>query len=875
MKKSLIFLLISAGAISVSAANLLKNGGFEDGITGWLKAERLVKTEFSFDTVNKKEKNQSLRFSVVSKVREKDSKQAFMISSERVPVIPGMELNYSYYFACKDVVQGQKSWSIARVTINFYSVDGKRVSWGDILSVKGTQEWKRYSGKKIIPRNAAFADIRFGFSDSTGTVWIDDVQLFCEGKAQASAQQLLLNIPSTPVLIPTPKKMISAGNGIKEFQGNPVQGDLKNKVIAKKWKKYFPKMKFSSLGDQGYFLAIDSDGVFIGANTPAGFRYAAQSLKMLKHGGGYLQYAIADWPSIPRRGVVCGLQWSRWDNYSEMMRRAEKYKMNFIWHTGSFMDHKFSRQWRVPLTEADFASLKKRNDMASRYGLELYLTASPRGIPPVEYSSAKEIKMIADKLTAVYHKTGIRNLGIAFDDLCNIDQAKLIHDSDKAKFPGGIGEAHCYFVTEIYKKVKKNCPEVNFLVLPMFYQSYASASPDEIKYTKQFAKLPEEIREWCNCLYTEEDIKENKKLTGRKPFIWDNGYTQGRIPLFPYAVKRPQSTPDMISGYMFLLAWPKLEDALQITWNICADYMWASDSYVPETSRKRAVAYAVRDPKIREIVEEYAKLSKKVLDMDFARNTKAARLADFRNTIAALKKSLTNMNVLPKQLQDVLKSEITGYLKSLEFQTSALETQNYPNYISAKEPEKPQALKFNPFRCDKTENTTVALWHDKTNLYVKYTCFEPQMKTLKAKYTNQDSNVFLDDSVEMFILPESVAEADQVYYHIALNSRGCIADTKHIRRKFNHINDLYQEWSAAANVTSWKTNHSWNVLVTVPLKNVGLTGKNGERFFLNLTRTRHAGGKKEYSTFAFIPSDRNFHMLSAYPMFEFSGTEKK
>ena len=149
------------------------------------------------------------------------------------------------------------------------------------------------------------------------------------------------------------------------------------------------------------------------------------------------------------------------------------------------------------------------------------------------------------------------------------------------------------------------------------------------------------------------------------------------------------------------------------------------------------------------------------------------------------------------------------------------------------------------------------------------------MKTLKAKYTNQDSNVFLDDSVEMFILPESVAEADQVYYHIALNSRGCIADTKHIRRKFNHINDLYQEWSAAANVTSWKTNHSWNVLVTVPLKNVGLTGKNGERFFLNLTRTRHAGGKKEYSTFAFIPSDRNFHMLSAYPMFEFSGTEKK
>lgn len=868
MIRTFSVIIIAAGCLSLAAGNLLKNGGFEEGRNGWKVSQRLITGSVAADAEKKTEGVQSLMLEITGKAAEKDPRQALMISSERVPVTSGTELLYSYYFSCQDVVQGGKSWSVARVTINFYTANGERLRWADVLSVKGTHDWKRYSGKLTVPPEAAFADIRFALSDAKGKIWVDDVRLSCEGEVPASANQLLTELPRTVVVIPTPKKMISTGKGIATFAEKPVKGGRENAGIIAKMQQYYPQMQLSELGDQGYFLAVDADGIFIGANSPAGFRYAAQTLEMLKSGNGYAQYAIVDWPSIPRRGVVCGLQWSRRDTYPEMLRRAEKLKLNYVWHTGSFMNGKLNRNWRTPFTEAELEELKVRREQAQAHGLELYLTATPRGIPPVEYSSDKEIDIIAEKLIRIYQKCGIRNLGVAFDDLCNIDQAKLIHESDKAKFPGGIGEAHCYFVTRIYQAVKKNCPDVNFLVLPMFYQSYAAASPAEIEYTKQLAKLPVEIQEWCNCLYTAEDISENQKLTGRRPLIWDNGYTQGKMPLFPNAVNRPQNTPATVSGYMFLLPTPQLEDALHITWLITADYMWSSENYVPEQTRKNAVAFAVREKSVREIVAEYAKLSRKVLEMDFARDTRENRLADFRSTITALEECRTKTHSLPPQMREVLEAEIALYLKELEFQEKNLKELDYPLHISDTESAVPQVTAFHPFRTEKAENTVVSLRHDGKNLYLTFKCAEPAPEKIRAKYTQHDSNVFLDDSVELFILPQYGPEDDQIYYHIAVNSKGCVADTKHIRRRFNHINDHYDDWNANLQVTPECGKQSWGVKITIPLSEIGLTGRTGERFFMNLTRNRYAGGKREYSSFACIPADKTFHLLSAYPLFE-------
>lgn len=868
MFKSLSVLLFAAGCFTLSAGNLLKNGGFENGTDGWSVGQRLVKGFVKPDTEKKTEGKQSIRIEITEKKKEKDSRQALAIMSEKIPVVPGTELLYSFQFACKDVQQGEKGWSIARVTIDFYSEEGTRLRWSDVLVIKGTYDWKRYSGKTMVPPKAAVARIRFMLSDAMGTIWVDDVQLSTEGDAPVSTNQLLSELPQGVSVIPTPKKMIPAGKGLTPAQTEPVKGGADHVQVAKKFKQYYPDMKFASLGDQGYFLSADADGICIGANSPAGFRYAAQTLKMLKCAGGYAQYAIADWPSISRRGAVSGLQWASRKNYPELLRRAEKLKLNYIWHTGSFMDSKLNRNWRTPFSESDLAELKNRREQAAAHGLELYLTATPRGIPPVEYSSEKEIDLVAGKLVQIYRKCGVKNIGIAFDDLCNIDQAKLIHESDKAKFPRGIGQAHCWFVTKIYQKVKAACPEVNFLFLPMFYQSYASASPDEIEYTKEVANLPKEIQEWCVCLYTAEDIQENKKLTGRRPLIWDNGYTQGRMPLFPDAVKRPRNTPDEVSGYMFLLAWPQKEDALRITWLITADYMWSSENYVPETTRKNAVAYAVREESVRKIVAEYAKLSRKVLSMDFVRDSKEARLADFRNTIAELHACQKKAETLPPRMKEVLNGEIASYLKELDFQVKNLEPLDYPIVISSQDPKVPQVRKFHPFRTEKTENTIVSLRHDDKNLYIDFKCIEPAVDKMRTKYTKPGSNVFLDDSVELFILPQCGPNDDQVYYQMAINSRGCFMDIKHIRRRFNHVHDEYPEWNSKLQAVSEKGDGFWGLKITVPLKEVGLTGKAGERFFLNLTRNRYAGGKREYSTFAGIPADKTFHFLSAYPMFE-------
>ncbi|MDR0933005.1 MAG: beta-N-acetylglucosaminidase domain-containing protein [Victivallales bacterium] len=861
-------LLLTTGCFSLFAVNLLKNGGFENGTTNWSLGQRLVKGVIAPDRDKKTEGEQSLLLEITEKNKDKDSRQTLMLSSERVPVVPETELAYSFQFACDNVVQGEKNWSLARVTINFYTASGVRLRWSDVLSIKGTFDWRCYSGKLQVPIEAAFADIRFALSDAIGKIWVDDVRLSSEGETPSSDSDLLAGLSQKVLVLPTPKKMISIGNGFVAAETELLKGGRENVKITAKLKQYYPGTSLAELGDQGYFLAVDADGIFIGANSSAGFRYANQTLKMLKDEKGYARYAIADYPSIPRRGVVCGLQWSRADNYAELLRRAEKFKLNYIWHTGSFMNGKLNRNWRTPFIESELAELKTRQEKAAMHGLELYLTATPRGIPPVEYSSPQEIAIMVEKLTQIYQKCGIKNIGVAFDDLGNIDQGKLLHESDKAKFPNGIGEAHCYFVTQIYEGVKKNCPDVNFLVLPMFYQSYASASPDEIKYTRQFAKIPNEIKEWSNCLYTAEDIRENKLLTDRLPLIWDNGYTQGKMPLFPAAINRPKNTPDTVTGYMFLLAWPQMEDALQITWLITADYMWNSANYVPEETRKRAVAFAIRDENVRNIVTSYARLSKKVLDFDFDRDTKANRLADFQDTIAKLKECQKKAESLPVRLKGILNTEISSYLKELEFQVGNLRKVSYPIEISTEEPLVPQVGEFHPFRIDKAQNTAVSLRHDAQNLYLHFKCTEPSVEKMLAKYTKHDSPVLLDDSVEIFVLPQTGQEDDQLYYHFVINSQGVFSDTKHIKRRFNHINDKYEDYKANLRITPEKGDGFWGLKVTIPLKEIGLTGKTGERFFMNLTRNRYAGDKKEYSSLAYIPADKSFHLLTAFPLFE-------
>ena len=98
-----------------------------------------------------------------------------------------------------------------------------------------------------------------------------------------------------------------------------------------------------------------------------------------------------------------------------------------------------------------------------------------------------------------------------------------------------------------------------------------------------------------------------------------------------------------------------------------------------------------------------------------------------------------------------------------------------------------------PLRCAATE---VRSAYDRDNLYVHVTCHEPATDKLVATAGGRDDDLWQDDSVEVFLAPEPVADFEPIpasahtgwktfhhpvsgereYWHLAVNCRGVRLD---------------------------------------------------------------------------------------------------
>ncbi len=868
MKKIVLLFCVLFLARSLHAENLIQNGNFEkDNPEGWETGKRLVTGTIMIDRKEKAEGKNSLCIFVTGKNTEKDSRQNLSVVSNKIDVVPGMELIFSVMLKAEDILPGNYSWAKGRFTVNYCDTQGKRIAWSDPVLLSGTSGWKKYSGTLTVPQGAVSASFRFGLTDSTGKLWIDDFSVRRQSGPATGNDTIPGCLPNSKnLLIPATKRSKFTGKNIIPENPVPVTGGKDNPAVAAEVARHFPDAKWSDLKQEGYFLFISRKGIFIGAETEAGVRNANRTLAMIrKESGTCPECAIMDYPSISRRGIVVGLQW--FNKLPELLLRADKLKFNFIWHHGSFMDNKFSRNWREQFTPGELKKIRQNKTLCDQYGIDVYMTFTPRGTPPVEYSSEKEIDLLVAKMKELY-AAGIRNLGISFDDLCNIEQDRLIHPDDITRFHGNIGEAHRYFVGEVFRKLKKSCPDVEFSVLPMFYQGFSTATPQNLEYVRTLAKIPADIRNWCACLYTLPDAGENIKLTGRKTFIWDNGFTSGKQALFPPGLKRPRVSDENISAYMFLPANPAMEDASGISWLNAADYMWSAENYDPEESRTRAIAYIARDSSVREILTGYSQVEKRVHMQDFPTDKKEKRLIAIRDTANQLESYRSKAKGIPSKFGKAIITEIENEMDTIRFLEDSLKNRDYPVMIPEKYPEVPQASGFFPLNCKESQSTRAFLRYDRENLYLRIECAEPHPEKLSAKRMNRDSSVFLDDSVEIFIMPPATDNvSDQVYYHFAINSKGGFYDSKHIRRRYNYLHEKRDDWNSSIRITPKTDRNSWSLDLAIPWSDLGIVPRKGERFFMNIARDRQTTGKTEYTSFSPIPKSENFHSINSFLLF--------
>jgi len=149
--------------------------------------------------------------------------------------------------------------------------------------------------------------------------------------------------------------------------------------------------------------------------------------------------------------------------------------------------------------------------------------------------------------------------------------------------------------------------------------------------------------------------------------------------------------------------------------------------------------------------------------------------------------------------------------------------------------------------------TLAYLTFDSTHLYFAFRSVGPT-GNLVAKQEGRDSMVWEDDSIELFIQPDTSLGLDS-YYQLVVNSKGVLFDTKG-----EHDNAWNGPWTVATSVAP----DSWTCEGSIPLAAISLTAKqlrDGRTIGVNFVRDQKSPTKL-VSTWS--PSGGGLHLLENF-----------
>lgn len=534
--------------------------------------------------------------------------------------------------------QGNLSWFRLRVTLVAYNESGDRIQHEDILSEEGSSAWKAIRGGMIVPEGTDTMDLSVKLTTSTGTVWVDDVEV----KVAKELPSVDLTGIYNPVLVPQPWKIKDgndkldlekvvivnqSGDGrieesvasffgeidvthefllendpnIRHYSTLFVLGDSTSPLLCKQLSRRFPNHDWSDLGEQGYFLAINKDevqgSIYAGANSDVGRFFALQTLKQLTVSNTIYMVDILDRPTINSRGIPLSIQWFEKRN-DETLKRLTQLKFNFVWTQGSFLNNSTSTDnWRVPFSDLQKTLLQEFIELYQKNFIEVWTSIQPRGKdPPLQYSSDSDINTIVFKMDVLYG-LGVRHFGLSFADLENTGEDELLVQEDIRLFNNDIGSAQVYLINEVYRRLIDIHSDIHFMVLPMNYNQSGNFGNNASANLQQFHELPHEIRIYSVPCY-DEDVLATTRLTGRpRMTMWTNFYAGNRNPHSKYAMPylnfinwQDPRIRMKLDGFTWLPAMPENEDAALISWYTAADFAWAPERYDPDTSFQLAAA---------------------------------------------------------------------------------------------------------------------------------------------------------------------------------------------------------------------------------------------------------------------------------------------
>ena len=140
----------------------------------------------------------------------------------------------------------------------------------------------------------------------------------------------------------------------------------------------------------------------------------------------------------------------------------------------------------------------------------------------------------------------------------------------------------------------------------------------------------------------------------------------------------------------------------------------------------------------------------------------------------------------------------------------------------------------NQFGGHLTYGTKARLLRTREKLYMLFVCKRPAATPVRAEHTKRDGEIWFDDCVEIFL--DSDPTTPKSYHHVVTNANAAIYDAGP---------NGNVAWNAPIEAAASTTEDSWQLEVALPLNAFGPAPTEGQKWAVNLYRSRTANGEVE------------------------------
>lgn len=847
-------LLLSFSSIVCLGENLLKNPSFEEVSTDKNlehgKESKVISWEAYYypqngyaGGISKENPHSGENCAFIETPAAIKPAKTIFWQSASLPAKNGQRYELSVWVKSENL-KVENNWHKVRIYALYLDKDGKRLKHQDIIVIgENSQDWKKFKKDFRIPpiKNLAKMKICLAMSYCSGKVFFDDVSL-------ELIKEKKMTFTNAPVnIFPAPKKVKITGESFTlstlNLDWEKIPANPQKEYIRSNLKKFLATKKISqddkgvplkisidrnlNPNDQYYKLSVSAKEISVQGASLRGVLYGLQTFKMLLGSSNSIQAVeIEDWPDFKVRGIISG-------SFSvNAMEEVAPYKINLYWPCkGTYP----CREWTRPMTskeKEEFATLIK--------GAEKRMMTIVFGMRPgwgnvdLHFCDPEHLDAIKKKFKD-YYDLGLRNFSLAFDDLFNIGRDKLSYKDDKKRFKN-IGEAHFWLSNEIYKYLKSLNKNNRLYIVPMYYYDPTPYSEYEKNYLKTLGRLPLEVRFINAGTLLDSQIANLEKLIRRKPFFWSNFMAQFEktkpFPqiLTPLDFQYSSKIADEFPGFMFV-ARPKHIMMKQLF----SDFMWNAKKFDPEKSHASSMNLILGED--ADILAQYMKSKENIKSYPFAGVHKEEMLILTKNMLKNIEAWKKRLKDIPAGKRKKIYNEIDGILKNYNILLQDLAKREMPfkifqtedGFEGLKTEIKNFILPVSKWKRETETHpeagTTVKLGWDSSSLYIQFICQEPELNKIRAKQKERDSMIFVDDCVELFLMPP---EEKGNYFHIAVNSLGAIYDAKNFDKS----------WNGKYEAKTEQTNDSWILSLKIAWKELGGIPRKGQIWKVNFCRSR-------------------------------------